>query len=650
MVLHMAGQRSGDRNPVLYLLLATVGVVAAFFASILYWLDVGAKISADALDAATNAALSVKHLSLARGEGTHLRSEAHAAVDAQARGMRVDTQPLTHSLGVHDAEISAYAALRTFPGEHAIQAETLKMARSFNSAVSQLVSRLDDGDRAGAKRALEGSVLPLTEQLDMELQRLILFNAEQQYWWAHTLDEQRRHAGRVLYVFNGVSLGLGLLLLVLAVRVTRIQWRLVEARERVAQERAQESAHFSERLERLSSASVRVWQATAATTELMPMLQSAIEQARELTGADFAAVGIGGDDDHPFDPWVFSGMGSAEEKAIGRTPRPVGVLGVVARRREALRIPDVNKAPETRGLPPRHPAVGPFLGMPILEGDTLVGQLYLARRPGREPFDEPDERIVRLLANLVATAVGHVTLNREVQTAIQQREEMISFISHDLRSPLSAIALSAERIQRLSAGSEGGDDFGDLGQRVARTADRMRRLIDNLVDLSRVESRALRVKPTQQAVEPMVAEAIEMRTPLSRKKSIELRAAVEPVPAVFCESELIVRVLWNLISNAIKFTEPGGTITVSARPVESNVYFVVQDTGMGIAEEDLPHIFDRFWQSERSRRGAGLGLYISKGIVEAHGGQIGAKSQRNVGTSIWFTLLSQPPLTTQLHA
>jgi signal transduction histidine kinase len=636
--------QSGDRNPVLYMMMATVGVVMAFLASTYYWYAIGERIAAAGLASATDSALSVKDLSSAVGEYASLQELARAAVDAQAKGKPADAQALTRSLHTLRADLDHYVALPPFPAESSIQIETFKTLRNFEAATSQLTRRLDEGNALGAKKALSESVLPIGDRLNGDLQRLVIFNADQQYWWAHTIDEQRRRAGSVLYMFNAVTLLLALLLLLLTVRVTRIQWRLIEEREQGAQDRAREQARFSERLERLSSASVLVWQATASTWERETMLRSAVDQARALMGADYAAVGIGGDDEHPFNAWVFSGTRASATELVGPPPRPRGLLGAVVQGRGVLRISDASRSPDALGLPPGYPSIGPFLGIPITEGDAAVAHLYLARRPGREPFDDQDERIVRLLSTFVATALSHVNLNGELRTAVLQREEMMSIISHDLKSPLNVIALSAERIRRLGAAREHTSELGVVGDRIARTADRMGRLIANLVDLSLVESRALRVKRAPQMVDAMVAEAVELLTPLAREKSLELRAAVEEVPTVLCESDLIVRVLWNLISNSIKFTEPGGTVTVSAKPVESAVCLVVQDTGMGIAAEQVPHIFERFWQAQKDHRGAGLGLYICKGIVEAHGGQIGVKSELGVGTTIWFTLPAQRPL------
>jgi signal transduction histidine kinase len=641
----MAERHSRERTPVLFMGLASAGIVLAFLASTYYWLAIGSKVSTDAVDAATASALSVKHLTAARGEALHLRVMLREALESGRDGPAVG-RAVKSSVEAFATEFQAYKDVPLFPGESAIQAETSKSAETFERSVAEVVQLLEAGDLEASRRIFPKDVVPQGQQLDRDLQRLEAFNAEQQQWWAHRLDGQRRRAFRVLYIFNAVTLALAVMLMLLSARVTRLHWRLIEQREHAAQDRAEERSRFSERLERVSSASVLVWQAAATTSDLPTMLQLAVERARELTGADYAAAGLGGDAEHPFDTWIFDGMTSAEAKAIGRVPRPLGLLGAVVHR-GVLRVADIAKAPDAIGLPPNHPPMGPFLGIPIVgERETASGHLFLARHRGREPFDEQDERILRLLVTFVATAISNVKLNQERQAAIRQREEMVSVISHDLRSPLSVIALTASRIPNLCS-QEKPDVVREDAQRISRTATRMSRLIDNLVDLSLVESRALRIRRSSQAVEPLVSEAVDLVMPLAREKSIELRSKVEGAPTVSCESDLIVRVLCNLISNAIKFTEQGGHVTVEGHSRESEVLFAVQDSGVGIAEHQLAHIFDRFWQADVSHRGTGLGLYISKGIVEAHGGRIGVKSQPGVGTTIWFTLPMRAPLAPQ---
>jgi signal transduction histidine kinase len=133
-------------------------------------------------------------------------------------------------------------------------------------------------------------------------------------------------------------------------------------------------------------------------------------------------------------------------------------------------------------------------------------------------------------------------------------------------------------------------------------------------------------------------DAFDLMMPMAQQKSIRLCSEVASVPSVLCEREMIARVFSNLIGNAIKFTPEGGSIIVTVRQADGGVRFAVTDTGQGIPEDMKARIFERFWQEAPDRRGAGLGLYISKGIVEAHGGHIGVESQHGIGTTIWFTL------------
>jgi signal transduction histidine kinase len=310
----------------------------------------------------------------------------------------------------------------------------------------------------------------------------------------------------------------------------------------------------------------------------------------------------------------------------------------VVRRKEPLRLPDIAASPDFRGLPPHHPPMGPFLGVPILDGDASVGHLYLSRRPGRESFDDQDERVVRTLATFAAAAMANARLHRKALVAIRLREETLSVVSHDLKNPLLVVQMSAERVRDLSTDGFDRDEVRAASERIARAAERMGRLINDLLDLTLVESGAMRVKRMPEVVEVLVKDAVDLAAPLARQKSIDLHPEIEPAPPVVCENDLIARVFWNLISNAIKFTPPGGSIRVGAQPFGSDVRFSVADNGAGISEEHLPHVFERFWQEEADRRGTGLGLYISKGIVEAHGGRIGVESQIGVGTTIWFTL------------
>jgi signal transduction histidine kinase len=167
-------------------------------------------------------------------------------------------------------------------------------------------------------------------------------------------------------------------------------------------------------------------------------------------------------------------------------------------------------------------------------------------------------------------------------------------------------------------------------------------LVENLLSLGSLESGTLHIRREQESVEALVHDAVDLMQPIASAKSVQLRTEVTSVPPVLCERRLVGRVLANLIHNAIKFTPPGGVVTLIVRLRGPDVCLAVKDNGPGIPSEQLPHIFEQYWQETPGRGGTGLGLYICKGIAEAHGGEIGAESEVGGGTVVWFTLPMQP--------
>jgi signal transduction histidine kinase len=155
-----------------------------------------------------------------------------------------------------------------------------------------------------------------------------------------------------------------------------------------------------------------------------------------------------------------------------------------------------------------------------------------------------------------------------------------------------------------------------------------------------MEGGQLSVEQARVPAEQIVVDSMEAQRPLASSAAIELELELEPdVPDVWADRDRVLQVFENLIGNAVRFTEPGGRITAGAAAQDGDVVFWVRDTGAGISAEELPHVFDRFWQARKTRRGgAGLGLQIVKGIVEAHGGHIWVESRVGAGTTFYFTL------------
>jgi len=175
-------------------------------------------------------------------------------------------------------------------------------------------------------------------------------------------------------------------------------------------------------------------------------------------------------------------------------------------------------------------------------------------------------------------------------------------------------------------------------------ASRMNRLIQDLLDVTSIEAGQLTIEGVRLSVAEIVSAAVDGHRALASSRSIELRLEMaQDLPEILADRDRLLQVFDNLIGNAVKFTAPGGCITVGAALRDTDVLLWVGDTGSGIAIEDQPHVFDRFWQARLSRRtGAGLGLAIVRGIVEAHGGRVWFESAPGRGSTYFFTVPTAP--------
>lgn len=230
------------------------------------------------------------------------------------------------------------------------------------------------------------------------------------------------------------------------------------------------------------------------------------------------------------------------------------------------------------------------------------------------------------------------------EAASRMRQDLIAIVSHDLRNPLSAITTSAALLERVLP-ADGAPRAPKYVETIARSAERMGRLISDLLDVASIDAGRLSVEPARRDADMLLVDAIEMLRPVAAGKSIRLEAEALAQPlAVHADQERVLQVLSNLLGNAVKFTREGGAISVRAQPDDAFVRISVSDTGPGISAEQMPHLFDRYWQAKKDGRlGIGLGLSIAKGIVEAHGGRIWAESTPGRGSTFHFTLPAAPP-------
>ena len=264
---------------------------------------------------------------------------------------------------------------------------------------------------------------------------------------------------------------------------------------------------------------------------------------------------------------------------------------------------------------------------PGFEGDR--------RRPGPENARQRSEvgRLERLLEQQAEELLS-------AHEALDLKDEFLAIVSHDLRNPLNAIALNTQLLERLT--TSGDPKLGRISRSLDASIAQMKRIISDLLDLAAIEAGKLSVQPRPGDAREAIEESVESfrSTRAERSISLEARVPAEPLAARF-DSGRIVQVLDNLIHNALKFTPDGGRIVVEGRRAEA-VEILVRDSGPGLTAEEIAVIFERFRQVEkRGRRALGLGLYISRSIVESHGGRIRAESVPGEGSTFLFTLPPQ---------
>ena len=279
---------------------------------------------------------------------------------------------------------------------------------------------------------------------------------------------------------------------------------------------------------------------------------------------------------------------------------------------------------------------GAWALLPLLDPPHPSGVLAFGF-DGWRPFSGGERELLLAIARQTALALERSRLYAREHQAVRARDEVLGVVAHDLRNPLGAIKMYAYLLEEALPVDGPGRGHADTIRRLAGQADR---LIQDLLDVRRLEAGRLRVERIPVPAGALVASAVEMLRRGAEEKGLLLETVVPPVlPRVDADPDRIAQVLSNLLGNAVKFTPAGGRIVVRAEAAEGEVRFTVSDTGVGIARDDLEHLFDPFWQGRgAARMGAGLGLSIARGLVEAHGGRITVESEPGRGSTFAFTL------------
>ncbi len=408
-------------------------------------------------------------------------------------------------------------------------------------------------------------------------------------------------------------------------------------------------------LQNLAAASVAI----NAASSIEKMLQIVTDTARDVIGAHqaitfLAAAGSGAGRSHKGQ--AFSSFSEKYADWAGRDLRLDQVTNtLVAQSRSATRMTEaeLHDHPDWEIVKQMEipPVRGGMLAAPLTgrDGATNFGVIYLADR-FEGTFSHDDEAIIVQLAQMASVAIEN-SLYAEERESNRMKDEFLATLSHELRTPLNAI-LGWTQLLRLQqkefSGRKSHDPASALPKAVAeamaevghglevieRNARSQTKLIEDLLDVSRITTGKMRLTGQVTGIGPMVLAAADVVRPSVDAKRISLTCAIEPDATdatVFCDPDRLQQVFWNLLSNAVKFTEAGGRIEARLlKDDTTTVRFIVRDTGRGIDPKFLPHVFDRFRQADssstRSHGGLGIGLTIVRHIVELHGGSVRAES------------------------
>jgi PAS domain S-box-containing protein len=375
--------------------------------------------------------------------------------------------------------------------------------------------------------------------------------------------------------------------------------------------------------------------AVASTLERDTIVQKVTDTATELTHAEFGAF-FYNVVDPAGDAYMLYTLSGAPKEAFANFPHPraTAVFGPTFRGDGTVRLDDVTADPRYGksapyfGMPPGHLPVRSYLAVPVkgVTGGVLGGLFFGHSQVG--VFTEQHERLAEGIAAWASVALENARLYIEAQEANRTKDEFLAVLSHELRTPLNAILGYA----RLLRGGILTGEKADRGlQTLERNATWLTQIVEDVLDVSRIISGKIRLDVQPVSLPLIVDNSVATVQPAADAKGVRLQTIIDPgVARVSGDPDRLQQVVWNLVSNAVKFTPRNGRVQVRLERVNSNVEIVVSDTGVGIKPDFLPYVFERFRQAEagttRKTGGLGLGLAIVRHIVEMHGGTVDAAS------------------------
>ena len=356
--------------------------------------------------------------------------------------------------------------------------------------------------------------------------------------------------------------------------------------------------------------------ALSSSNGLNAVLQTLVDTARDISGARYAALGVLDATGSSLAQFLTSGVPDGVSESIGTCPIGRGLLGVLIKDPRPLRLGDVQHHPMASGLPDGHPPINSLLGVPIIARARVFGNLYVAEKIDDLEFTEDDLSLLKMLAALAAAAIENAQLREE-------RDRFFAAASHELGNAVAGVRLWAEHLQDMT--KEAPSNWLTGLDRIKKGADGAHKLIDDLLSLARIREGRLTLVPWPVDVSVVMLESAEQYRPEIERAGLQLdTSAVERDVVIQADSARVRQIFVNLISNALKFTSPGTTISLGVQRSGNEVVSFVADQGPGIAAVDAERIFHPYEQvSGVARgRGAGLGLPLSRQLARLMGGNL----------------------------
>lgn len=367
-----------------------------------------------------------------------------------------------------------------------------------------------------------------------------------------------------------------------------------------------------------------------ATLDMRALLLRIVKAARSLTDADAASILLVEDED----TLRFAAFCGPQSAVLRNAKVPVkeSLAGWVIRKQQPAIVDDAQTDPRLYTIEPDSD-IRSIVAVPMYFGDECIGVLESLTHEEPRRFTTQDVETLTTLAGDAAVAVKNAQLF--------QQSDWIAEIVHEIRTPLTAIMSYTDLLMHPNVDAETKAGFVEI---IQRETERVHALVNQFLDLARMESGRITFKQEPLAIKEITTRAVETVYPRAKERGMEIVVhAPDSLPQLIGDPTRIEQVLLNLLSNAVKYAAPETSINVQVTQQEEALQIGVTDQGPGITKENLPRLFKKFSRipgSEEQATGSGLGLHISRQIIEAHGGKIWAESKPGVGSTFTFTLPS----------